>query len=425
MKIFKNPWLLVIPFLILTMCFVLANPTNGKYFDEDQYLSLAKYLTQGYYSPPGGGKILQVGPGYPLLLMPFVALKLPLICITIFQTLLFSLSVVLLFKSLESITSSKIVLFFSLFWATNINMYEFLIIIYTETFAAFLIVLLIYCLLKAFRENSPIISNKYVWFAGISFGFLVLTKIIFGYILLFMLAGILILLLFDRLNINYRKGAAILILSFITVTPYLIYTYNLTGRVLYWGTSAGTNLYWMSSPYKNEYGDYFWLENPNLTLPADAMSPAALDSLRAHHQHDFDAIKNMNELEKDKYYREVTISNIKAHPGKYMINLVSNMGRMIYNSPYSYKFQNPKNMLRLPHNGLIILLSVFSLFLTIRNWRTVFFPLKIILFLLFFYLGLSLLGSADSRMFSVIVPFLIIWNAYIIEKSVSVRFSFK
>jgi len=58
------------------------------------------------------------------------------------------------------------------------------------------------------------------------------------------------------------------------------------------------------------------------------------------------------------------------------------------------------------------------------NWRKIIFPVKIILFIVFIYLGLSALVSVDTRMFTIVVPMLLIWIAFIFHKSVRINLKF-
>lgn len=59
------------------------------------------------------------------------------------------------------------------------------------------------------------------------------------------------MLLISALYLSLVCGLALLICS-----PYLVYTYALTGKIFYWGNSGGLSLYWMSSPHPQEFGDW-------------------------------------------------------------------------------------------------------------------------------------------------------------------------
>lgn len=57
----------------------------------------------------------------------------------------------------------------------------------------------------------------------------------------------------------------------------------------------------------------------------------------------------------------------------------------------------------------------------IKNWRKIKFPLRFLILFVLIYLGGSVLGSAETRMFTVIVPILIIWIAYLFQKIIRIN----
>jgi len=176
-KKLKNPYLLFIPFLLFFIIFVFLFHTNSNEGDENRYLMFAQNLLHGFYSPVLPEINLWNGPGYPIILMPFVGSHLPLICITLMNAIFYYLSIIFLFKSLQLIVPFPKALIFSLFWACFFSSYQKIPRIYSETFTLLLISLLIFCLLKAFNDKS----KKYLFLSGFIIGYLVLTKIIFGY----------------------------------------------------------------------------------------------------------------------------------------------------------------------------------------------------------------------------------------------------
>lgn len=435
-KINKNPFILFFPFLILYLILILIFATNESQGDEGRYLMYAHNLTKGFYSPPAPAIDLGNGPGYPLLLAPFVALNLPLIFIQLLNGVFYYLSIVLLFKSLQQIVSLKFTILFSLIWALYPTFYEYMSYTLPEAFAASLIPLLLFLSMKAFRNTSNKKTKRYIFLAGFTFGYLALTKPIFGYVLIFMIAGVLFLLIINRKSTNYKKSMAILIIAFITTIPYLAYTYQLSGKMFYWSSFGGNNLYWMSNPYEGEYGD--WMGFP--VLPNDKYRIQGSDTLiTSRHQKDFDEIlKNIDvqkanvingEIEynltkgiaQDDLFKKIAIKNIKSHPIKFVENCFSNAGRILFNYPASYVLQKPSTLRRLPFNGILIVITLFCLIPTFLNWRKILFPLRFFLFFALLYFGGSLLGSADIRMFILIVPILLIWIAYIISKSVTIK----
>lgn len=415
-----NPYLIFLPFLVIYLVLVLVFPTTGLAGDEDVYLKFARNLAMGSYSPPAPHTDLAKGPGYPLLLLPFVALHIPLIFITILNAVFYYLSLILVYKSLQRFVSNKFALVFTLFWGCYFNVVEILPFTIAETFAPFLVALLVYCLLNAFDPGNFKKRKRYLYFSGFTFGYLVLTKPIFGYVLLVMLAGTLLLWLFNRSADNYRKTTVILLIAFATTIPYLIYTYNLTGRKLYWGTAGGNNLYWMSTPYEAEYGS--WINFPLDTVSKSNIIAGAEDSIVARHQKDYDEISKYDGAAQDDAYKKIAVANIKAHPVKFIKNCIYNVGRMVFNYPFSYKSQKPGTLIRFPFTGILMALFLFCIVPTIRNWKKLSFSLRFMLLFSMVYFGGSIFGSAETRMLNVIVPVLLVHIAYILSRTVRVNF---
>jgi len=92
--------------------------------------------------------------------------------------------------------------------------------------------------------------------AGFYLGYLALTKIFFGYVLL--VGGIFsLLVLVMEEETPFKKNGFGLFPVPDPCLPYLFYTYQLTHKIFYWGDSGGLSLYAMSSPYPGELGDWF------------------------------------------------------------------------------------------------------------------------------------------------------------------------
>jgi hypothetical protein len=423
----KNPYLIFLPFLLLYIAIILFLPTDGKFGDETYYLKFAHNIINGFYSPSAPDVDLMYGPGYPIIIAPFIALNLPLIYITLLNAALYYFSIILLFKSLLLVVNFRIAVITSLFWALYYHSFEQLHLIYTETITSFLISLIIYCTIKTFSPDNTRNTNKLIIIAGFALGYVALTKVIFGYVLICMLIGSGIIYLKNRNSVNYRKGLFILLIAIATTLPYLIYTYHLTGRILYWGTSGGTNLYWMSSPYPRENGDWYnfdKLESNYINNYEYSSMPGRFDSIRVNHLKDREDLYKFKGVEQDDLYRKIAIQNIKSHPLKFLQNCISNIGRFFFNYPKSYVLQRPINLIRLPLNGTLILILSFCSIPTVISWYRIVYPIRFMIFIALLYMGGSILGSTEPRMFSVIVPILLIWIAYIYQKSVKIKWKF-
>ena len=415
----KNPFLLFLPFLILYIFLVLIFPTNGKLQDEPRYLMFAQNFLHGFYSPPAPNIDIGDGPGYPILLMPFLALGLPLISITILNAVLYYLSIIVLFKALEQVISFRMALIFSLFWACYYNSYQNMPFIHPEIFTAFLISLLLFYLVASFNRVNSAKTRKYAYFCGFIIGYIALSKIIFGYVLITMIIVTALLFFLNRKNENYKKALLILFTAFVTTMPYLVYTYYMTNKVLYWGTAGGENFYWMSTPFKGEYGN--WVQYPIDSNIKKNTIPGAEELIKMNHQKDLKEILKYKGSIRDDAYRKAAINNIRSHPVKFFQNIISNIGRILFNYPYSYTPQKNSTLFRLPLSGTMVVFMLYSLIPTFINWRRIMFPIRFLLVFVLIYLGGSLLASAETRMFTIVLPILIFWVAFIIQKTIKLK----
>jgi len=437
-KVDTNPFLLFAPFLLIYILYVLIASSPESFGDEPRYLNYAHHLIRGYYSPAYPYIDLGNGPGYPLILTPFVALNLSIIYVKLFNGVIYYFSVVFLFKACTQIVSKRLALVFSIIWAVYPYTFEQMHHALPEVFASTLIPPFIFCIITAFKINNFKKERQYLIGAGLMFGYLALTKPIFGYVLTFMLIISAILWITGKHNFNYKKTLVLLIISFLTTAPYLVYTYNLSGKMFYWSSFGGNNLYWMSTPYEGEYGNYYRFP---FVSSWDRIAGSE-ETVKLHHQKDFEELLKDPEVKKaniingeiqgdlsngtaqDDLLKKIAIQNIKSHPLKFLENCVSNAGRMLFNYPASFVLQKPSTLLRLPVNGTLLVLTIFCLIPTIINWKKLMFPLKFLLIFTFVYIGGSLFGSAGPRMFTVIVPILLIWIAYVSEKTVKIKLKY-
>ena len=172
----------------------------------------------------------------------------------------------------------------------------------------------------------------------------------------------------------------------------------------------------MSTPYAQEYGDW---NNENFDSNCQSELTKGLNCdnklLMKNHGEFFESIKNLNMVEKNDALMKKGIKNIKSYPVKYLRNIFSNIGRLLYNYPGSYLKQRDVTLLRIIPNSVIFNLIIFSIIITTLNLKKM--P-KEMLFLISFsliYLILSSLITAYARMFIVVVPYILIWGSYTIK----------
>jgi len=412
-KLTRNPFFIFLPFLCYYIYVVKASKWPSLYGDEIRYVQFAKNLLHGFYSPPMPHINLWNGPGYPIILMPFEAFKVPDLYITMMNAVYLYLAVVLLYKALTLIANNKIALVLSVMFAIYPNAISMLAILYTEAFTNLLVAGFVYTVALYYKKGK----NKYAVIAGLILGFLILTKIIFGYVVIITLGVCLAIVLIKKNKIQYLKPVKILLIAFAVAAPYLGYTYHITGKAFYWGNSGGMSLYWMSTPYDNEYGDWKlpYLTNKQYPMMFKAAEVASI--LKMNHNTEITSILKYDELEQDELFKQAAIRNIKNNPRKFLANCVNNFSRMLFNFPYSYSFQDAGALRSIIIGSSILWATLIGIAVTLLNWRRVSFAVKFMLLVTVVYLALSDVLSAYPRQLDIMIPVFLFWMGFLIANS--------
>jgi hypothetical protein len=408
-KLTRNPFIIFSPFLFFYAYVIIVNKWPTLYGDEIRYVDFAHNLIHGFYSPPAPHINLWNGPGYPLILVPFIAVHVPVLYITLLNAVYQYLSIVFLYKALRLVANHKIALISALLLAVYPNALAVLPILYTEAFTGFLVSLLVYFVALSYTSGKL----KHVIAAGIVLGYLTLTKIIFGYVLVICIAICAFMLLFKRSRSFYLNPVKTLLIAFAVTVPYLTYTFYITGKAFYWGNSGGMSLYWMSSPFDNEYGDWKLPDLSNKQYPTLFKSAETVAVLRKNHSKEIQFILKHNEIEQDGLFKQRAIENIKKNPLKFAKNYYYNISRMLFNFPYSYSYQDGAIVRNIISGSLILWSSVIGIILTMYNWRKIIAPVKFMLLVTGVYLALSGALSSYPRQLDVMVPVLLFWIGYL------------
>jgi hypothetical protein len=314
-------------------------------------------------------------------------------------------ALIFLYKALNLVTNHKMALLFTLPLAIYPDALSILPILYTEAFTCLLVSSFIYSLTLCYTRGSI----KYGIVAGLVLGYLTLTKIIFGYVLLLGLISCLVLLCFKKNRPYHLMSVKILLIAFAVTMPYLCYTYHLTGKAFYWGNSGGMSLYWMSSPYDNEYGDWKLPELSNNQYPMLFKSPEGAAMLKKNHSNEIKYILKHEAVEQDALFKQAAIRNIANHPFKFIENYYYNCSRMLFNFPYSYSYQDGAIVGNIIRGSLLLWSSLIGIAVTLLNLKRVIYPVKLLLLLTGIYLALSGALSAYPRQLDVMVPVLLFW----------------
>lgn len=395
----RSPWQVLFPLLVIWLiASVTFKAHNVLVMDEVRYWGFAENLLQGHFHFTEGHNFLWSGPGYPLLLTPFVALDLPLWAPKMLNAVLLYIGIVHIFKTMSLFIPARKAWLGTLATAAYYPIYAVsLPFIMTEALTYMLVAMFAFHMCRVLKNKETNWRKMIV--PGLLFTWLALTKVIFGYVLLSALIMVGAIWLWKRSNVKLASLTKILAFAMLFCMPYLIYTFALTGRAFYWSNAGGMQLYWMSSPWPYELGDW---HGPSLTEHP---------RLKIHHGAFFDSIKDLDPLAKDDALKKKAIENIKANPRKYVYNWVSNISRTLFSYPLSYLRPSIGFLFYLLPNIFIIVLSVFAIYPSIRYHRR--YPTEVLFLLLMaalYFGGISLVASY-ARFFYMIMPLLMIWLA--------------
>jgi hypothetical protein len=399
MYLAEQRFLKLSPVLLFSAIIVLVLNTNVLVGDESRYLMFAKNLTNGYYSPKDEINLWN-GPGYPIVLALFIFLGLPiLLTAKMLNAVLMFFAVLYFYSTLKLyIYDEKKVIAFSYLFALYPPFYRYMHLILTESLSIFLICGFMYHFCKIYIDNK---KRSHLFFASFYMAYLALTKIFFGYVILIFLIFSLMLYLWKRKGM-FKKTFLIYSFALLLCLPYLIYTYSLTNKIFYWGNSGGLSLYWMSTPYENELGDW-----------KDFKDVINNPQLSQNHKEFFDRLEKYPSVQRDEELKRRAIQNIVNNPEKFLKNWVANIGRLLFNYPYSYAFQSISTYFYLIPNMFLVAFGMVCFYLTYVGRKNI--PYEIYTLILFGLIsfGGSSLVSAYNRQFALLVPIFALWILFI------------
>jgi hypothetical protein len=183
---------------------------------------------------------------------------------------------------------------------------------------------------------------------------LALSRIEYGWVLLVALLLSVGWVLAARGSLVARRSAVATGLALLLCTPWLAYTYSLTSRPFYWGNSGGLSLYWMSQPSLGE-----WHNGP------DVFTEPQLAAYRPF----FADLQRLKPLDQDARLQHVAFQNINKHPTRYLSNVVNNIGRLVFNSPWSRANHRAGYLFYAVPNALLLGVLSVALFVAIRVRR--------------------------------------------------------
>lgn len=406
---FKN-LMPLLPLLVVHIAMILIFSSTILKGDEGRYLMYAENLTQGFYTDASNPD-LSNGPGYPLVLLPIVALGLPLFIANLLNGVFVFIGIFFFYKTLQLFTTKKYALIFAFVLGLYPPLLRWMVLLNSESFAFMLIngCIFYFCLLY---QSPKIKRNNTIW-AALFLGLLILTKVIFFQVLLgsLLLSGI---LFWTRYREQAKRVILVLAGALVVITPYIVYAYQVTDKLFYLGTRGGEILYHRATPHENEFGNWFSAEyilEPE-TIDIDAIPYQDLSELSANHRDFYLQLRPLSNIERDSAFKAKAFANMKEHPLKYLKNTVASASRLLFHYPISYRSQNLKAFGYIIPNMFLVVIFLLLLYPTYMARRRIPFEIKSqLIFVLIYGLGMILL-SGKGRYFVVMVPAIVLFIAY-------------
>ncbi len=404
---FMKTALRFLPLLAIYIITIIVFTNTELEGDEARYIWYAENLINGFYTE-SDDPYLRNGPGYPIFLMPFVALGLPYIFPALANAFCLYFAVLYLHQTLTKYVDVRSAFVSSFIFALYPVFFRWIPQLSPEALATLLICGAIYYFSHSYHDNK--ISTSKIILGGVFLGSLVLTKFLFGLVIFACCFTSLIVLLFKRIPYAIISSG-ILSIAILCCIPYLIYTYQLTGKTFYWGTNGGEQLYWMTSPYVGEWGN--WQSKRRvLNNKLDGMNP--------NHLTFYQSINDLSNIERNEAFKKKAIEHLKVHPEKYLLHYAANWSRIFFSYPLSFRNQSLLAYCYIVPNIFLLVFMIFSVYVVLIKRRR--FPNELLLIWLFFliYTGGTSLLSAKTRYLLPVIPAIFLWLTFIYSNYISV-----
>jgi 4-amino-4-deoxy-L-arabinose transferase-like glycosyltransferase len=399
----------LLPLLLFYVVYVLIFAKNELHADEVRYHMFAENIVNGFYTDADNPNLMN-GPGYPLFLAAFLALDLPLVVPKLANALMAFLSVFLLYRSLIYYVPAKTALLSAYVMGLYFPMFKWIRLLFSDVLSIFLLCCLIFLVLKVLRSDR--FAFRQLILPALLLAFLIWVKVFFALVILTGIVTALIYYAFVRKK-AVLKWAAILVLGYGLATPWLVYTYQMTGRVWYWSSNGGEQLYWMSSHLDKEYGN--WIESTSV-LNRD------FPEMDQRHLVLYDSAYTKPWVERNDHFFHIAKENIKNDPAGYVYNVIANAIRMVADGPNSYYDQSLRPYLFLFFDLILLIPLVLTIIPAWKNRQHLPFEIIAVCFLILIYWGGSIFIASIQRYFIIIVPFILLWISFIFTQFTQISF---
>lgn len=378
-------------------------------WDEGRYLEYAANLSQGFYVTPEKPDLVN-GPGYPLVLAPFVALKAPYLAMRMLNAVFMALAAWFSFRAVLPYAGRRWALAMALITALHPSLVRTAPYMMTEPLSLACIAGFGWAFTSALWSVQSRIGATFA--AAFAFGYLTMTRVFFGNVLMAMLVVVLVLLpLWHAQRRMLWRALTVLALAFGLCIPWLAYTKSKTGDLLCWSTNGGELLYWATSTHPGENGHWFSEEDAQ-TKP-ELVANGHRDFYKANY---YLPVKQREEALKKR-----ALENIRANPVGVFKNWLANWGRLLFGVPRSYQHEELLMLVLIAVNGPIILAVFLALYFGLRHLRATPPEFGLLAAMILIYLGGTSLLPGLPRYTIVIWPWISIAVADILSRHLKLK----
>lgn len=423
----SKPGVYLWPILAAYLTIVAKFAANVPLGDGIRFWAYAGNLLKGTYATPEVG-MLHMGPGYSLLLFIFRGLEIPIIIAIALNAILLFAACVYLYKIISKFLKPRaavIITYLFAFW--DPFLLYWMQKLYSEPLVVFLIVYAIYHLLNYYKNPK----TKSLLKISIALGYVALTKVIFGYVLLVFLILSAIIYELSKQKV-FQKNILVAGIALLFCVPYLGYTYKETGKLFYWGNSGGELLYWTASPHQTDLGEWhtggpgmndFFAEryhlsgvDPELVF---SVNERITDRIYQDHKGFKERLNGLEAYSADALYKKEALKNMKAHPLNFLKNWIMNIGRITLGYPHALYAKPPfsafMSLLNIIKSSFLVVFFLSSLLLSLKLLKQI-NPVywSILLLGMIYFGGVSLLAAQSQRFLIPLTPILVIWISHIL-----------
>ncbi len=400
---------------------------DGLVWDEGRYLECALHLV-GKTVPTFDENDFVNGPGYPLVLAPFVKLaegslenETPatlakvaskygaLFFARLLNAFFMAGAAAFVWLTLRHYAGPIWAALGALWTGMHPSLLWISFALMTEPLTLFCLAGFLWSFCHALRADGAGVPWRWLAAAAAFLGWLTLTRVFFGHVIV--VTALLCLSAWPFLKAwrpALQRTLIILAGAFLICAPYLHHTWKKTGQFPCWSTNSGELLYWMTSHNPGENGHWFSYE--------DAQNDP---NLAPNHGTFFRLALRLPVAEREAIFKQTAKEQFLSRAFAY--NWLCNLSRLAFGFPRSFQAEELRTVVLILFNGPLIALAALSGLIALRYWQTLPVEIWLLAAMAALYLGGSSLAPALPRYFVVIGPILILAAATVWQRHIHLK----